>query len=249
MALAENLHHSAQRPWMASAGEWGHEVNYTATIRDPPTPQPELFSLQEEPGRTRPDRIATLSGPQERVLRRTVQQIVDAVPSVPILDDPAPRMVEQLPDVMHFFDTLTRDPVQVIEVSKILLDDVPMRTAVRVTQLAEQMGEVPSIVSLIEVIRQPVEQLVDSPVPRGRVPGPQGFLPGQSYSLTAEQIVDNPVPRLGDGGCLQGLHRAQSSTAFSEQIAEYPDDPVAWSSRRCRLCAGAALCQPTAAFG
>ena len=50
--------------------------------------------------------------------------------------------------------------------------------------------------SLIEVIGQPVEQIVDSPVPRGRVPGPQCFLPGQRYSLTAEQIVDNPVPRL-----------------------------------------------------
>ena len=67
------------------------------------------------------------------------------------------------------------------------------------------------------------EQIVDSPVPRGRVPGPKVFLPGQSYSLTADQIVDNPVPRPGGGGDLQGLHRGQSSTAFSEQIAEFPD--------------------------
>ena len=33
-------------------------------------------------------------GPQKRDLRRTVQQIVVAVPSVPFLDDPAPQMVE-----------------------------------------------------------------------------------------------------------------------------------------------------------
>ena len=46
----------------------------------PPTSHPELFSLfEEEPGGTRPDRISALSLPQERVLRRTVQQIVDAV--------------------------------------------------------------------------------------------------------------------------------------------------------------------------
>ena len=42
---------------------WGHELNYTATIRNPPTPQPELFSLyDEEPGGSRPDRMPTLSG-------------------------------------------------------------------------------------------------------------------------------------------------------------------------------------------
>ena len=35
MALAEKLHHSAQRPRMARAGEWGREMNFTATIRDP----------------------------------------------------------------------------------------------------------------------------------------------------------------------------------------------------------------------
>ena len=71
-----------------------------------------------------------------------------------------------------------------------------------------------TIVSLIEVIRQPVEQIVDSPVPRGRLPGLQGFLPGQSYCLTAEQIVDNPVPRPGGGGGLQGLHRGLFNSVF-----------------------------------
>ena len=62
-------------------------------------------------------------------------------------DDPVPQMVEQLPDVMRFFDFLLPVPEQVIEVPKILLDDVPMRTAVRDTQLAEHLVEVPTIVS------------------------------------------------------------------------------------------------------
>ena len=52
-----------------------------------------------------------------------------------ILDVPVPQMVEQLPDIMRFFDTFTPDPEQVIEVPKILPDDVLMRTAVRDTQL------------------------------------------------------------------------------------------------------------------
>ena len=55
----------------------------------------------------------------------------------------ATQMVEQLvgvqlPDILSFFDALMPDPEQVIEVPKILLDDGPMRAAVRDTQLGEQ---------------------------------------------------------------------------------------------------------------
>ena len=160
----------------------GREMNFTATIRDPPTPQPELFSFfAEEPGGTRPDRIATLSGPQERDLRRTVQQIVDAVPLVPCLEDPAPQMVDQLQDIMRFFDALMPVLEQVIEVPKILLDDVPMRTTVRDTQLAEQLVEVRTIES-DTWLQLSMEQNVDIPVPGrgGRIAGLQGFLPRQS---------------------------------------------------------------------
>ena len=112
MALAEASHHSAPRGQRtARAGVWGHELNYTATVRDPPTPQPELFSLfDEEPRGSRPDRIPTLSGPQERVQRHTVDQIVDAVPGLPTLDTPVPQMAEQLQDVMRFFDTFCLFP-------------------------------------------------------------------------------------------------------------------------------------------
>ena len=124
MALADESHHTApQGQRTARAGVWGHELNFSATIRDPSPPlphthQPGLFGLcEEEPGGTRPDRIATLSVPQERDLRRTVQQSVGAVPLVPFLEDPAPQMVEQ---VLQFFDALIPDPDQVIEVPKIL---------------------------------------------------------------------------------------------------------------------------------
>ena len=51
------------------------------------------------------------------------------------------------------FDTPTPDPEQVIEVPKILPDDVPMRIAVRETQLAEQLVEVPTIVSFSSLQR------------------------------------------------------------------------------------------------
>ena len=98
MALAERTHHSSRGQTIARAGVWRRELNCTATIWNLSTPQPELCT-----GGSRPDRIASLSGPQERDLRRTVQQIVDAVPLVRLLHDPVPQLVEQLPDVMRFF--------------------------------------------------------------------------------------------------------------------------------------------------
>ena len=128
-----------------------------------------------------------------------------------------PQTVEQLPDVLQFFDTLTTDPEQVIEMPKILPEDVPMRAVLRDTRLAEQLVEVPTIVSYSSLQRT-MEQNVDIPVPgRGRrISGRQGFLPRQSSTALhgsqeriseriVEQIVDSPV-----GG---RLHPGQSSSS------------------------------------
>ena len=100
---------------------------------DPEDPHPQAASTQyfaldvdEVPavGGSRPDRLPEVSGPQERVQRRNVQQIVD----IPLLTvgDPAPQMVEQLPDVLRVFRALSPDPEQVIEVPKILPEDVSL---------------------------------------------------------------------------------------------------------------------------
>ena len=95
---------------------------------------------------------------------------------------------------------------------KILIDELSVRTPVREPQLAEQLVEPPSIVSLIDVIRQPVEQIADIPVPRG-VRRLQGFHPEQgSTALPDEQFVDIPVPH---GECLQGFLPGHGSTASS----------------------------------
>ena len=105
----------------------------------------------------------------------------------------------------------------------IVLEDVSLRAAVREPQLVEQRVEVPTVVSW-SMLQRTVEQNVDIPAVGGSGTGggPCGFLPGQSYSVTAEQIVDNPV-RPGGAGDLQGFPRGQGSTAFLEQIAEFPD--------------------------
>ena len=67
--------------------------------------------------------------------------------AVQTLDDPAPQMVEQLSDILQFFRALSPDPEQVVEVPKILPEDVSVRIVVREPQLVEQLVEVPTLVS------------------------------------------------------------------------------------------------------
>ena len=155
-----------------------------------------------------------------------MQQIVDAVPLVPFLDDPAPQMVEQLPDVLQFFRALSPDPEQDIEVPKIFPDDVHTRTAVRDTQLAEQLVEVPTIVSYFSSLQRTMEQTVDIPVPGrgGRISCLQGFPPGQNFTALpseeriSERIVEQNVDFPVDGG-LQDFRPGQSSSASSSSPA------------------------------
>ena len=135
--------------------------------------------------------------PQERVQRRTVEQIVDPVLEVPMLEMVVPQMVGRLVDLLSPLDFPVPD--QVIEVPKIVCPPRAARAVLGAPQTVEQLVEAPTIVSLIDVIRQPLEQPVDIPVRAwdgtgGRL---QGFLPGQYSSSSVEQIADIPVPHHG----------------------------------------------------
>ena len=93
---------------------------------------------------SRPDRFIPVSGPQERVPRHTVEQLVDCVPIVPLLDAPLPQIVEQLVEVLKIIDTLVLDVEQVIEVPTIVLEDgVPRRAELREPRVVEQLVDVP----------------------------------------------------------------------------------------------------------
>ena len=130
----------------------------------PPHTPAGAFSLyDEEPGGSRPDRTPTLSGPQERVQWHTVDQIVDAVPGLPTLDTPVPLMVEQLVDVLRFFDALVPVAEQVIDVPKIILENVPPRRLVRDPQLAEQLVAVPTPFPAHVPVPRMEDQLVEVP--------------------------------------------------------------------------------------
>ena len=103
-----------------------------------------------------------------------MEQAAAHAPMVQILDIPVPQMVEQLPDVLRFFATLLPVPEQVIEEPKIPPEDVQFRAVLRDTQLAEQLVEVPTIISYSS-LQLNMEQNVDIPVPcrGGRNPGLQ----------------------------------------------------------------------------
>ena len=131
----------------------------------------------------------------ERVLRHTVDQIVVAVPLVPLLDDPVPQMVDT---VLEFFRALDL-PVgeQVIAVPKISTDRVSQRLVERrLPHIVEQLVEVPTVLTPTRIALQIAEQIVDTPVPRGRGEGRvQGFLPRQSSTATpsAEERISERI--------------------------------------------------------
>ena len=146
---------------------------------------------------------------------------------VQALDAPVLQMVEQLPDVLQFFVTCL--PVvaeQVIDVPKIILKNIPSRRLCREPQQAEQLVEVPTILtpSFFRML-----QNVDTPVPhggRGASEGLQGFLPGHGSSKrTANKIADIPAPRSGVRR-LQGFLPEQSATAFGYADHRFPAAPV-----------------------
>ena len=119
-----------------------------------------------------------------------------------------------MPNIVQFFAALSPVPEQVIAVPKILPHDVPPRRLCRDTQLAEQLVEVPTILtpSFLRML-----QNVDIPVPHcgsGASGGLQGFLPGH-----VEQTVDIPAPCSGVRR-LQGFFPEQSSTATSSSSLE-----------------------------
>ena len=83
-----------------------------------------------------------MSGPQERVQRHIVEQLVDSVPGLPVLDALVPQLVEKLEDVLKIVDLLV--PVQEIEVPKLAQEDgTPWRAVLREPRVAGQLVDVP----------------------------------------------------------------------------------------------------------
>ena len=140
--------------------------------------------------------------PLSGVQRHTVEQIIETFMPVQVLDAPVPQMGTQVVESMQKIDAQSLVE-QVIEVPKLSQDRIPQRSAVRRPQKAEQLVEVPTVLSFSSLQQQTAEQIIDIPVLHRRRPGQgglQSFSSGQnSRARFVEQNVDIPVP----GG---GLH-------------------------------------------
>ena len=181
--------------------------------------------------------------PQQGVLRHTVECIADVVPMVQILDVPVPQSGDQVVEVLQKIDVPLL-PEQVIDVPKISQDLALLRLGdrLRQPQTAEQLMEVPTIVSYSSLLEQTAEQTDDNPVPgRGGGGGARGGLRGfrfrvrQNSAALVEQIADIPARRGLQGSprrnraAYSGAHsraedrfRRQNPAADVGQVADIP---------------------------
>ena len=122
--------------------------------------------------------------PQERVQRHTMEQFGELASMVQILDAPVPQKVDKLEDVLKIVGLSV--PVQEIEVPKISsLSCPPPRRVLPEPQSAEQLVEVPTVLSPLRI----AEQIVGIPVPQGRGKRRvQGFLPEQGSTATPSSL-------------------------------------------------------------
>ena len=117
--------------------------------------------------------------PSSRFHRHIMEDLGELAPSVQLLDLPVPQMVDQPVDILKIIAMLLPAvDEQVIDVPKIIQDSTPQRLKPpEPQQLVEQLVEVPTVLTPTRIALQIAEQIVDTPVPRGRV---HGSLPRQS---------------------------------------------------------------------
>ena len=174
MALAAALHHSAPK----SAG-----VSHTVLRNQNTAREGTEFYVMSEGSDVvvggRPPSLVDVR-PQERLQQRTVKQIVDPVPVVPLLHDVEPQMVVQLVDFLAPLDVRVAE--QVIEVSQIVCPPRGARTVLGAPQMADQLVEVPTIISFSSLWQRAfsepeIRRIIAGLQRRGG--GPGGFPPGQ----------------------------------------------------------------------
>ena len=171
--------------------------------------------------------------------RHVVEDLSELAPLVQILDLPVPQMVDFVADALRFLDFPTAE--QVIDVPKISCSPCPSRSPIPEPQSAEQLVEVPTVLSPTRMALRIEEQIGDIPASVRGVSGSfQGFPPEQiSAKRTASQIADIPVPGRGGSGCLLGFLPEQRTTALhvsqeriSDRIVEQIDAGGDFPSRR-----------------
>ena len=148
-----------------------------------------------------PGRHISLAAAQPGVLRHIAEQINEFFVLVQVLDAPVLQLWDQVVELLQKIDAPALVE-QVLAVPTISLDRIPQRSACRRPRRAEQLVEVPSIISYSS-LHGPVEQNDEIPVPHGRRDrdgggGLQGFLPGRGSAASSSSshvpagAVDEP---------------------------------------------------------
>ena len=106
--------------------------------------------------------------PSARAQRHTMEDLGELAPLVQILDLPVPRTVDSVTDVLRLLDRPLVE--QVISVPKISCSPCPSRSRVSEPQSAEQLVEVPTVLTPTRIALQIAEQIVDTSA-RGSLPG------------------------------------------------------------------------------
>ena len=166
--------------------------------------------------------------PSARAQRHIMEDLGELAPLVQILDLPVPRTVDSVTDVLRLLDRPLVE--QVISVPKISCSLCPSRSRVPEPQSAEQLVEVPTVLTPTRIAVQIAEQIVDTSA-RGSLPGqrsaahrpaqssrrrfsgriwhmPAAGLYGyiESDSAKAAYAFEGDVPFFLEGSCRLGDH-------------------------------------------
>ena len=157
--------------------------------------------------------------------------------------DLVPQMVDNVLDALRLLDLPIAE--QVIDVPKFFCSACPSRCPIPEPQTADQLVEVPTVLTPTRIALRIAEQIVSTPVPRSRG---QGFHPEQSSTAsssyleriserTVEQIVDISPSGVGLG---QGTSSSSSARPAEEDfIGSFRTFPME-KSAECRAQCGPA---------
>ena len=154
--------------------------------------------------------------PSSCAQRHIMEDLGELAPSVQLLDLPVPQMVENVTDtLLRILDFPIAE--QVIAVPTVSCASCPSRSRVPEPQSADQLVEVPTVLTPTRIALQIAEQIVDTPVPRAH---DHGSLPGQSSSSRRERCPRSGCCfAWGRTVCGTGCRRCSPCVTSSERIA------------------------------
>ena len=123
--------------------------------------------------------------PSVRAQRHIVEDLGEFAPMVQILDAPVPQMMDHVAEALRLLDRPIAE--QVIAVPTVSCSSCPLRSRVPEPQSADQLVEVPTVLTPTRIALQIAERIGDTPVPRGRV---HGSLPGQSSAMSLPESIE-----------------------------------------------------------